>query len=107
METKAFEVRDRGTCIPIIATNLSINTIDTAESRLIGAGFGLVTNTVLVTRLSNMQTEHDRFAWQGTGRTMHIAHRHIEDNFDELTTGDVVDVEFIMGETSVPKKGLY
>lgn len=34
---------------------------------------------------------------------MCVAHQFIEDHFDELNDGEVVDVQFILGETKVPK----
>ena len=34
---------------------------------------------------------------------MPIAHNYVLDHFDELEDGDVVDVEFILGETEVKK----
>ena len=44
----------------------------------------------------------DPYGWGD--RTMHLAHLYITTSFDELADGDVVDVEFIAGETLVPKK---
>jgi hypothetical protein len=35
---------------------------------------------------------------------MPLAHQHIEQNWDLLNDGDVVDVEYILGETSEPKR---
>lgn len=37
------------------------------------------------------------------GRTMETAHKWIIQNFSGLQDGDVVDVEFILGETSTKK----
>jgi hypothetical protein len=34
---------------------------------------------------------------------MATAHHYIYDHFDELDDGDVVDVEFILGETAIKK----
>jgi len=36
-------------------------------------------------------------------RTMLEAHRHVAAHWNELQSGDVVDVEFILGETAAPK----
>ena len=37
-------------------------------------------------------------------RTRQRAHHYIEEHWDELKSGDVVDVEYILGETSQPKR---
>jgi len=34
---------------------------------------------------------------------MTVAHAYIEKNFHNLNSGDVIDVEFILGETDKPK----
>ncbi len=35
---------------------------------------------------------------------MHEAHLYINEHFDEMDNGAVVDVEYILGETDKPKK---
>lgn len=45
---------------------------------------------------------YDPFAWGG--RTYPVAHQHIINHFDELSSGSVIDVEFILGETTQPKQ---
>ena len=46
--------------------------------------------------------EIDVGAWGG--RTYPVAHDWIINHWDELLDGDVVDVEFILGETDVRKQ---
>ena len=46
----------------------------------------------------------DPFEWGLNPRTMHVAHKHIVENFDYLESGSVVDVEFILRETKHPKE---
>ena len=41
--------------------------------------------------------------WDCSSRTMQVAHLYIEEHFAKLNSGDVVDVEFIMGLTKQPK----
>ena len=41
-------------------------------------------------------------AWWA-GRTWFVAHAHIIANWDSLSDGDVVDVEFILGEKPTAK----
>jgi len=44
---------------------------------------------------------YDSHAWGG--RTFPVAHNYIIENFDALNSGDVIDVEFILGETTTKK----
>jgi hypothetical protein len=37
-------------------------------------------------------------------RTYRTAHKYIAENFDTLTSGDVLDIEFILGEVDKPKE---
>lgn len=104
MVSKVFEIRDRATCIPVLATQLGSE--NDQESWLFWrAGFGSRSAKLYVVLMSLLDTtkcQHDTFAWDD--RTYHIAHRYITMHFDALNSGDVVDVEFILGETTEPKK---
>lgn len=44
----------------------------------------------------------DPFDWND--RTMRAAHQHMIENWNALESGQVVDVEFILGETAGPKR---
>lgn len=108
MEAKLFEVRDRGTLIPVLAVRLVPSSM--AEEYLIArAGYGTTRDVqgryVLVAKLNEgiTQITYDPYAWNGS-RTMTAAHRYIVEHFDELKSGDVVDVEYILGESSCPKQ---
>jgi hypothetical protein len=47
---------------------------------------------------------YDPYEWTGRqGRTLKTAHHWIENHWEELQDGSVVDVEFILGETPKPK----
>lgn len=50
--------------------------------------------------LSTAPSSADPYFW--TGRTMPVAHKYITEHFVEMKDGDVVDVRFILGETSEP-----
>jgi hypothetical protein len=41
--------------------------------------------------------------WRGDAHTKPQAHQYIEQHWRELKDGDVIDVEFILGETDVKK----
>jgi hypothetical protein len=51
--------------------------------------------------LADGEGTYDPFKW--SNRTMHTARRWLEEHFDEVQTGDVVDVQFILEETDKPK----
>lgn len=106
LTTKAFEIRDRMTFIPVIATRLASE--HAAESYLLGlAGYGQLTQSgepwVLVLRLVDSANCFDPRDWGFGSRTMVVAHDYIEKNWDLLETGSVIDVEYILGEAKVPK----
>lgn len=103
MKSKCFEIRDRHTFIPVLATKVSFE--DEAESYLLRrCGFRQDTKAVFLTRLGTGEGNYDPNGWVNGTRTMTTAHRYIKLNFDALPNGAVVDVEFISGETSVPKR---
>ena len=99
MITKAFEIRDSMTFIPVIATKL-----DTTDYLVRRAGFITGTAPVMIVRLDNCISSFKSDEWSGFGRTMPVAHRYIQDNFDSLENGAVVDVQFILEETKEPKR---
>jgi hypothetical protein len=100
--SKLFEVRDAATFIPVIATTLASDLIE--EAFLIGrAGYSNFEGptSVMVTRLHDCKAANDSFEW--SNRTMHTAHKFIEENFQNLESGSVVDVQFILGERDFPR----
>ncbi len=103
MEVKMLEIRDRGTFVPALAVHLSSE--EPRERYLLErAGFYGMSDMVLVTKLEEGTSSFDPHQWQVRGRTMPRAHLYIQDHWGELKSGDVVDVEYILGETSQPKK---
>jgi hypothetical protein len=102
MIVKAFEVRDRGTFIPVAA--IKLEPADERERWLLGrAGFYIDPNPyVILIRLIDGSGSHDPWG-HGAARTMNVAHRHILDNWDTLGAGQVLDVEYILGEKPTPK----
>jgi hypothetical protein len=104
MTCKTIEVRDAGTFIPALAIRL-----DPADERdrwlLARAGFGTdaasqSTYVLLINLVKN--APYDAFG-HGPARTLGVVHRHLNDHFDELGNGAVVDVEFLLGERATPK----
>jgi len=101
LEAKIFEVRDSATFIPVVAIKLdSLKEPESNSYLLRRAGYG--DPLILLTRLQGGKACYDLYDWGN--RTMQFAHAYIEKNFDKLETGAVIDVEFILGETTEPKK---
>jgi len=100
MNVKLFELRDRATFIPVFAFRPSSD--DEGEQYLLlRAGFE-ASSHIILGRLEcsgiNANCTYDAYAWGG--RTFPVAHRFIAEHFEELPSGAVIDVEFILGEKS-------
>lgn len=120
MILKLLEVRDRGTFIPVFAFRCRPTCFDElgalahkagelveAEIFLLGragCGYSGQSNIVVLGRLDT-ECHCSPDCWPNAEwiRTLPTAHRYIEKNFDKLKTGDVIDVEFILGETQTQK----
>lgn len=53
-------------------------------------------------KLDGVKAEYDPYSW-GPSRTLRVVHGHIIQHWDELKSGDVIDVEFLLGERPEPK----
>lgn len=109
MTTKLLEIRDSATTISALAIKLNGDKTE-AERWLLGrAGFGTNPDDqaeyVLLLNLtgSSGHWSCDPYEWGTRARTMPVAQRFINDHFEELESGAVVDVEFILGERMIPK----
>jgi hypothetical protein len=107
MEAKTIEIRDRMTFIPALAVSLKPGNLDDLYL-LVRGGYdvapGSKVNYVVLWRLEGggpMYWSPDD--WGDQPRTMKAAHEHIWLHWNEVESGDVVDVEFILGETDEPK----
>lgn len=101
MEIKLLEIRDSGTMMPCMAVKLSHRTVE--ESWLLRrAGFGYG-EYVLFHPLTLNEINYDVYSWRRGARTVPEAHKYVLENWDNLKSGDVVDVEFILKETEAKK----
>ena len=107
MKIKMFEVRDDGTLFPVLAYRMTPENDE--QRRLLercGYGNSVVDQAsyVWMQRLDGGEGKgtSDVFKW-GDSRTMHEAHKYIKKNFDSMKDGEVVDVEFILGESDREK----
>lgn len=95
MTTKTLEIRDRGTFVPALAIQVS------GDDGYLMRRAGFESPMVYLVMLSTERVKYDPYGWND--RTMRAAHLCIAEHFAELSDDDVVDVQFILGETSEPK----
>lgn len=105
MQVKVLEVRDIATFIPIVCVKpIPVN----EEQKYLLQRDGYVGDAsercVIVIKAQCRGVSYDPYNWPGGSRTMPSAHLYIEQHWDELKDGDVVDVQHILGETPEPKK---
>ena len=102
MEVKLIELRDTGTCIPLLCIKPSVTTVPV--EMLCGRRYGYPegSTAIIVTNYENPSrgAHVDYFEWDD--RTYFNAHSHIEKHWDSLKSGDLVDVRVILGETDKP-----
>lgn len=114
MQAKALEIRDCGTFIAALAVDMnpqsSVNHDDggTWEAQrylLRRCGYPCDQHpNVIVTRLDGNGHFAYNDPYDHKDRTWRIAHEYIIKHWAILKDGDVVDVEFILGETEQAKK---
>lgn len=106
MEIRLFEIRDRATFIPAMAIRLGGKETPREIKLLASAGFGAEAAShedyILLLHLDGGtgQFTSDRYEWNS--RTMQIAHEYLYEHWDDLQSGEVVDVQHILGETAEP-----
>lgn len=107
MTAKTLEIRDSMTFIPALAIRLDPS-CEEDWYLLARAGFGsdkgLQEKYVILCHIVRDISHWNPDNWEGDTRTMPTAHQYITDNFDDLESGQVIDVEAILHETTEPKK---
>ncbi len=103
MISKALEIRDRGTFIAALAVSTAAaNNGQYYLLRRCGYSAKGDGDSILLTRLDGGgKCCSDCYDWGD--RTWKVAHNYIAEHFEELSDGDVVDVEFILGESTERK----
>lgn len=121
MKVKLLELRDEGTFIPLLCVDMNYDRecpggISEEETRaaldaanvqgyyLRRCGYPCDGRpNIAITHLdaSGGKCLNDPYSWGG--RTYPVAHHYIIENWEKLRDGDVVDVEFILGEKPTPK----
>ena len=106
-ETKLFEIRDSATFIPVAAVrlrNIGPEAPSTETWLLARGGWGMGDGPIHLFRLDERgQGFSDPCEWGPGARTMPVAHVYIRDHWPELVSGQVIDVEFILGLQPEPK----
>lgn len=124
MKVKVLELRDEGTFIPLLCVDMNpgepypskspfsedelSQSLDACRARhylLRRCGYPCDGRpNIAITHLSadGDKCSNDPHYWGG--RTRPVAHRYIIENWHALKDGDVVDVQFILGETLAPKR---
>jgi hypothetical protein len=109
MISKTFEIRDRGTLIAVLAIQFEAG--NSQDSYLLArSGFGKQKEDqrkyILLYKLyDDGVATYDAYAWPDN--TTKQAHLYINDHFDELETGQVIDCEYLRGESESPKISEY
>lgn len=103
MEAKALEIRDKATFIPALAININPSN---DEQRYLMRRIGYPCDGAPNIALTNLNMDggpawNDPYGWGD--RTYAIAHNYILEHWAELKDGDVIDVQFILGETPEKK----
>ncbi len=105
MITKTIEIRDAMTFIPALAIKMVPTPGNDADFFLLGrAGFvsEFIGVRIMLIWIARARAEWYPNAWNS--RTLLVAHQYVEDHFDELESGAVVDVEYILKWTAKPKE---
>jgi len=102
MKTLTVEIRDRATKINAVAIKPG-HPSNSTETLAMASwnGYNLGNNEIILIRLSDAVAQDRVQNWED--RTMYNAHKFIQANFEKLSDGDVIDVEFILGETQKKK----
>ena len=97
MTVKLLEIRDRGTTVPAMAIEVS------GGDGWLMRRAGFDSPMIYLIMLATEKCHYDPYRWENP-RTMRNAHLYIESHWHDLQNGDVVDVEYILGETATPKR---
>lgn len=100
---KFFEIRDEATCIPVMAIALgALKCYNSRELAIIRrGGYSVTWTTIVLMRLSDCEANYDIYNWT-YGRTLRVAHNYINENWDNLKSGALIDVRVILGEEIIP-----
>jgi hypothetical protein len=104
MEVKCLEIRDAMTFIPVICIR-PIPENDNQRYLLRRDGYSGKEDEQCIIYIDAQcrNCAYDPYDWPANPRTHRVAHDYIRKHWAELHDGSVIDVEFILGETTAPK----
>ena len=104
MEVKCLEIRDAGTFMACIFIRpVPDNEAQRYLLRRDGYRGDVSERCIIAIKPQCRGVSYDPYNWGDGARTMPVAHDYIEKHWSELRDGDVVDVQFILGETTKAK----
>jgi len=96
---KFFEIKDKGMTVLAMAVKIDADLMCERDCKIIKAAGHQVNNFRLqLTRLRDGETKFLHTGWVMRGRMMKIAHKYIDENFDDLASGEVIEIEKIAKE---------
>jgi hypothetical protein len=104
MEVKCLELRDRNTFIPVICIR-PVPDNDAQRYLLQRDGYrgDDSEQCIIMIDAQCRGVAYDPYDWTKDRRTKFVAHDFIRFNWSSLKDGDVVDVQYILKETTQPK----
>jgi hypothetical protein len=104
MEVKCLELRDANTFVPVICIRpVAVNDAQRYLLRRDGYRGDYTEQCIIMIDAQCRGVAYDPYNWTKDTRTKRTAHIYIEEHWSQLHDGDVIDVEFILGETLKPK----
>jgi len=104
METKVLEIRDSMTFFPVICIRpVASNEAQRYLLHRDGYRADETETCIIVITAQCRGVSYDPYNWPSNPRTIRHAHHYIEQHWHELNDGDVVDVEFLLGEKPTKK----
>jgi hypothetical protein len=101
VEIKCLEVRDAGTFCPVICIHpVASNEEQRYLLRRDGYRADPLEHCIIYIQNQCRGVAYDPYHFPQNPRTHRVAHIYITENWSMLKDGDVIDVEFILGETS-------
>jgi len=103
MIVKVLELRDAGTFIPVICIKpVPENEGQRYLLRRDGYSCNPMDRLVIMINAQCRGAAYDPYDWRDA-RTKRTAHIYIQEKWEDLRDGDVIDVQFLLGETDKPK----
>ena len=103
LEIKFVEVVDIATCIPCLLLKGKPDNMDNRQSWIWErGGWGDTEGIYLMPIQTPELTKYDPYDYKD--RTFKTVLLHAQQNWNTINDGDVIDVEFVLGEKSAPKE---